>query len=278
MLNSFKAYYKITRPLNIAITFITVIVAAFICTEKPLDWTELLLASLAAAFTAAAGNIINDILDIEIDKLVHSDRPLPRGLIYKKEAIFFYIILIVFSVLTSWLVKPALFMIVIVTNVLLLFYSLYLKKLPLTGNFIVSLLTGLTFIYGGIAVENVSAAFIPFVFAFLINLIRELVKDIQDLSGDVKNNLRTYPIVYGVKKSKILMMILYLILIAATFYPFITKIYKIEYFLIVMTIVNPLLVYCLKLLFEEQPENPGRISSLLKLNMIFGLAAIYFGK
>ncbi|NWF51394.1 MAG: hypothetical protein HXY49_12730, partial [Ignavibacteriaceae bacterium] len=94
----------------------------------------------------------------------------------------------------------------------------------------------------------------------------------------VKNNLRTYPIVYGIKKSKILMMILSLILIAATFYPFITEIYKIEYFLIVMTIVNPLLVYCLKLLFEEQPENPVRISSLLKLNMIFGLAAIYFGK
>ena len=68
---------------------------------------------------------------------------------------------------------------------------------------IIALLTGLAFIYGGFAVGNPVAAIVPAVFAFLINLIREIVKDIQDIEGDTKAGVITFPIKFGFKKSKI---------------------------------------------------------------------------
>jgi geranylgeranylglycerol-phosphate geranylgeranyltransferase len=68
-------------------------------------------------------------------------------------------------------------------------------------------------------------------------------------------------------------------LIAFTFYPFIKNIYSIEYFIIAMLLVNPVLVYFLKLLFKKDGDkNLNKLSNMLKLNMLFGLLAIYLGK
>ena len=70
---------------------------------------------------------------------------------------------------------------------------------PILGNLIVSILTGLVFIYGGVAVNNPLAAIIPAIFAFLINLIREVVKDMQDVEGDLKQEMITFPGKFGFK-------------------------------------------------------------------------------
>ena len=66
------------------------------------------------------------------------------------------------------------FILVVSTIILLFLYSLALKSIPFLGNLVVSLCTGLAFIFGGIVVENYTIAIIPAFFAFLINLIRDL--------------------------------------------------------------------------------------------------------
>jgi len=150
---------------------------------------------------------------------------------------------------------------------------------PWDGNIIVAFLTGLVFIFGGVIVENSSAAIIPALFAFLINLIRELVKDMQDVEGDKGAGIITFPIKFGFLRTKYLMIILSAILIIMTTIPFIYEIYKIEYFVVVMVIVNPLLIFTIKKLFDDDSlKNLIKISNLLKLNMVFGLIAIYLGK
>lgn len=127
-------------------------------------------------------------------------------------------------------------------------------------------------------VENPSAAIVPALFAFLINLIREVVKDMEDVEGDRKADVITFPIKFGFQKSKVLILVMTISLMLFTLYPFITQLYKIEYFIIVMIIVNPILVYSMKLLFENQTNGSlSKMSNLLKLNMIFGLIAIYLG-
>ncbi|RPI61540.1 MAG: hypothetical protein EHM44_08480, partial [Ignavibacteriales bacterium] len=68
------AYIKITRPLNAVITFFVVVVAILISQKEQTDFYVILLASIAAALVAAAGNIINDIFDIETDKISHPKR------------------------------------------------------------------------------------------------------------------------------------------------------------------------------------------------------------
>ena len=167
----------------------------------------------------------------------------------------------------------------LISQLLLYFYSQRIKKIPLAGNFTVALLTGLAFIYGGIAVNNPDYVIIPALFAFLINFVREIVKDMEDIEGDIKTDVKTFPVKSGIRNAKKIILILSVLLIALTFHPYIFGIYKIEYFIFIMIVVNPLIIYSLRSLFKNHSvENLSKISFILKLNMVFGLIAIYIGK
>jgi geranylgeranylglycerol-phosphate geranylgeranyltransferase len=277
--NKILSYLKITRPINVLITFFVVVVAILISQKEQTDLYTILLASIAASLVAAAGNIVNDIYDIESDKISHPNRPLVLSEISIKEAWYLYISLSFISIFIAASLKPILLVIVIISTILLFIYSAYLKKLPLVGNITVAFLTWLAFIYGGYVTGNPAVAIIPAGFAFLINLIREIVKDIQDVEGDKKAGVSTFPIKYGFQKSKFLIVMSAIILILYTFYPFMTQLYKIEYFIVVMVFVNPLLVLTLKILYDSKNENNlSVVSNMLKLNMVLGLIAIYLGK
>ena len=140
-----------------------------------------------------------------------------------------------------------------------LFYCTFihttLKKITSDWKLTIAFLTGLTFIYGGYAAGNPLAAIVPAVFGFLINLIREIVKDIQDIEGDSKLNYRTLPIKFGIEKSKKLIIFITYYSNSFTFYPFLQKLYNIEYFIIVMIIVNPILILSLKFLFDKKNKS-----------------------
>ena len=268
----------ITRPVNVVITFVSVVIATIICLPTKIPELYVLLAAFSAAQTAASGNIINDIFDIEIDKINRPLRPLPSGKITVKEAYTLYFVLLILSISFSLIISYLAFIIVIISNLLLLLYAKYLKRIPLIGNITVAFLTGMVFIFGGVVVENPSTAIIPATFAFLVNLIREIVKDMQDFEGDEKNGIKTFPVKFGFQKSKFIILFISLALILYTLYPFITQIYRIEYFIVVMIIVNPILVYCLKILFQDHSlKNLNKISNLLKISMVFGLIAIFLG-
>jgi geranylgeranylglycerol-phosphate geranylgeranyltransferase len=272
------AIVKITRPINLLITFISVIVAAFICQPILFPRIDVILAAFTASFVMASGNIINDIYDIEIDKINRPERPLPSNKITIVQAYSIYISLVFISIFISIFLNEEALVIVLPSILLLFFYSKYLKRIPLVGNIVVAFLTGLVFIFGGVVVGNPSAAIVLAVFAFLINLIREITKDIQDFEGDKTIGVKTLPIYFGFKTSKLIILLFTFILILFTLYPFLTHLYKIEYFVFVMITVNPILIYCLKKLFQDQSlQNLKKISNLLKLSMVFGLIAIYLG-
>ncbi len=273
-----NAFIKITRPVNVVITFFVVVVAILISQENDIEFYKIIFSSIAAALVAAAGNIINDIYDIETDKVSHPERVLVLESLSKKEAIYFYNFLNILAIIIASRLSDILLLIVFGSIIILYFYSYSLKKFPLLGNVTVASLTGLTFIYGGFVTGNPIAAIAPAVFAFLINLVREIVKDIQDIEGDSIIGYKTFPIKYGIQKSKFLILVITVSLILYTVYPFITKLYKIEYFLIVMLIVNPVLILSIKLLYDKEKNRFKIISNLLKVDMIFGLLAIYLGR
>ena len=279
MSSGFKSFIQITRPVNFVITFLSVIVAAAICVEGEYQVYKIILAAFSASVTLSAGNIINDILDIETDKVSHPERPLVAGKITVSQAKTEYVLLTIIALLLSVFINLHAFVIAVTATVLLFLYSYYFKKVFIFGNIVVSILTGLVFIYGGVAVNNLLTAIIPAVFAFLINLIREVVKDMQDVEGDLKQGVITFPGKFGFSSSKLLIVELTIILIIFTLYPFITRLFKIEFFIIIMALVNPLLVYNLKILFKDSSSsNLNKISNILKLNMFIGLIAILLGK
>jgi geranylgeranylglycerol-phosphate geranylgeranyltransferase len=272
------AVFKITRPLNLLIIFISVVVAVIICLPQNYSGSDIFAAVIAACLTAAAGNVINDIIDIEIDDINQPQRPLPSKKISVKEAYILYTIFLIASVLITLFVSVQVLFIVLFSNLLLLLYSKYLKRIPLIGNITVAFLTGLVFIFGGVVVGHPSAAVVPAIFAFIINLIREIVKDMQDVEGDKKIGAISIPIKFGVSKSKFLISLFTIILLTFTLYPYMTKLYKIEYFVIVMVLVNPIMIYIIKILYASDAEkNLKKISILLKICMILGLIAIYLG-
>ncbi|HEY6625870.1 MAG TPA: UbiA family prenyltransferase, partial [Ignavibacteriaceae bacterium] len=97
MIEKLTAIVKIVRPLNFLITFISVIVAAVICLPGYGIELNVFLAALSASLVMASGNIINDIYDIDIDRVNKPSRPLPSGKISIKEAYILYFVFIAAS-------------------------------------------------------------------------------------------------------------------------------------------------------------------------------------
>ncbi len=277
--NTISSLVQICRPVNVLITFASIVVAAVICIEGDYSIFRIALAGISGALIAAGGNVINDIYDLKIDKINKPGRVLPSGKLTKNGAFIYYLLLTVTGLSLSASINPAAFFIALSAVVLLFAYSFRLKKIPLAGNIIIAVITGLAFIYGGISVNNALYALIPFFFAFTINLIREIIKDMEDVSGDSAECVMTFPLRYGFRKSKNLVLIFSLILILSTFYPFVTGFYKIYYFVVVMILVNPIMIYMLRSVYkDDSTRNLNKLSIILKLNMIFGLTAIYLGK
>ena len=275
-----KIYYYIliTRPLNIIITLLVVIVGALISKGETYETTNIILAGISAILTAAAGNIINDIIDKNADKINHPVRIIPSGKLSVKQAGIEYFFLVIAACVISSFINQLSFLIVFLTSVLLFLYSNILKRIPLLGNITIAYLTGMAFIYGGVSVGHPRAALIPALFAFMINLIRELVKDIQDIDGDKNVGIKTFPIKFGIDSTKYLITFFVILLILTTFIPYAFDIYKIGFFILVMVVVNPILIYFLKLLYKNDfTVNLNKLSNMLKLDMVFGLLAIFLG-
>lgn len=271
-------FLLLTRPLNLLITALVTFVAILISANILPDSSTIFLAISITVSVAASGNVINDFFDIEIDKINRPDRPLPSGRLVDREVLVFYFLLNILSLVLASFLPQSAFSVVLLSLFLLFIYSYKFKGDLLIGNIVVAFCTGLVFIFGSIISGNIVKGIMPGIFAFLINLIRELVKDIIDVEGDIKQSLKTFPIVFGVKKTKKLVSVISFILFLTTLIPFLFEFYKIEYLLIVLFIVDLPLVYLNKILYEKSTGHLIYISSGLKLLMIFGLVAIYFGK
>ena len=277
-MNIVASIIKMSRPLNCLITFITIIVACFICGGDIAYIGEIILGGIIGLLITASGNIINDYYDIEEDKINRPDRVLSSERISSATAFLVYFIFSISALLLSLVLGFSLFVIVAFTSLLLYLYSSKLKGIPLVGNIAVAFLTGLAFVFGSLIVGNIYCGIIPALFAFLINLMRELIKDIEDLGGDSAANLLTYPIKHGVVNTINLIIIIGITLIILTTIPFLLKIYNIKYFIIIMPAVNGILVFVIsKLRLNPSAYNLKLSSNLLKLDMVLGIIAILLG-
>jgi len=253
------------------------LVTGVICSGSFLS-LNLLLAIIASIIAASAGNIINDYFDFEIDKINRPERVFPSNQLSLAEGLGLYVLFNFIALIIGYIIDSFAFSIIFFAIVLLFFYSFKLKRIPLFGNIVVSFLTGYTFLFAGFVSGNSKAAIIPSIFAFLINLIRELIKDIEDLKGDAECGLKTFPIVFGIRKSISLVLFYSVILIVSTLVPYIYQIYNAKYFAVVV-IVNILLLYILAELYRKKERaNFRKLSNLLKLNMVIGLLAIFIGQ
>ena len=274
-----KPFIKLIRPLNVTITFLSVWAGVFISAGKieSGNLLKILLASIGAALINASGNVINDVFDIATDKANRKkNRPLVDGEISKKAAVIFYVILTLLSIPFLYYCGTAQLIIGTISIVLLFLYSLFLKRLPMLGNIIVGLETGLVFVYAGFLTETWWNSFIPFYFAVHINIVRELIKSWEDLPGDSQNFIYTLPYFIEETTTKIVIAVLSVLLMFVTYLPYYFSKFNEYYLIIVMLGVNIPLIYVIKKIFEKEIDFP-KIHKTMKAAMLFGLLAMVVG-
>ena len=276
--------YALLIPFNIDIT---------------LNWFGFSLLVISTLCIAAAGNIINDIFDIETDMLNKPEKVIVGKSISEKTAynlfIIFNIIGVVIGFYLSNLVgKNGFFALFVIISALLYIYASYLKQMLLIGNIVISILVALSIIIVGlfellpaITVQNQETQLTFFkivldyaIFAFIINFIREITKDIEDIDGDYKAEMNTLPIAIGRERAtKVLFILSFIPLLAVTYYVF-TFLYKqqfvVGYFL--LFIIAPLIYVSIKLFNADTKKEFHFISNILKIVMLFGMLSLLLYK
>jgi geranylgeranylglycerol-phosphate geranylgeranyltransferase len=146
------------------------------------------------------------------------------------------------------------------------------------GNFIISLLSGLLFIFGSEIAGDISKGVFPALFAFFMTLGREILKDIEDVNGDKYIGRRTLPIVLGEENSLFVAIVVFIILIILTFIPYLLGIYNKLYMLVAFFGVDLILIVLLLIFYIFNDLKTKRVvNSLIKYDMLIGLFAIFLG-
>ena len=273
-----KGFFLLSRPVNVFIAMLSIFLAAVIAAGL-LHKAAILLACLAGALVTAAANSINDYFDVEIDRINRPARPIPAGLVSRQASLIFSYVCFALAMLISAAINGTAFFIAVAISALMFFYSSHLKRTVLFGNIAVSFSSAMAFIFGGVAVGSARNAVFPAIFAFLMHLAREIVKDMEDVEGDEKEHARTLPVRYGLNPARWLATLILAVLFVVTFLPFLLRIYGTWYFVTVLIGVNSVLVFAILALWTfSHRDTLSRLSALLKADMLIGLLAIYVGK
>jgi 4-hydroxybenzoate polyprenyltransferase len=265
----------------------------------PHDTRNFLFLSLASLFIAAAGYVINDYFDINIDEVNKPHKMVVDKIIHRRWAIAWHFILSTTGVILTALAVPVLekWYLVLANMVcvaLLWFYSTNFKKSLLVGNIVISVLTAwsvLIIFFSKVSVTNAfdpgsnsqpkffRFAFLYAGFAFVSSLIREAIKDIEDMEGDAKYGCKTMPIKWGVNATKVYIAVWMIVL---TVMLLIIQVYILQFrwwwvvAYSVLLIIIPLVSIFLKLFKASSTAEYHELSGRIKLVMLSGTISMAF--
>ncbi len=254
---------------------------------------------LSVVLVAAAGNIINDYFDFELDREFKPQRPLPAGIISLDAAMYLHMAFAVAGIglgfYLGWVTgnfKTG--YLYVICAVFLYLYSAYLKRIPLVGNIVISALTAFVFILLMLfevnflnAMDFESATFaydvlmvqIKFyaMFAFLTSLAREIVKDLEDSEGDAAYNINTMAVQFGITTAKVT-GILVLIVTCGLLGIFLTGFWQSgatkEFLYLLITVMLPLFGLMVLLIRARTSRQFAIAGNVLKAIMVFGIFSI----
>jgi 4-hydroxybenzoate polyprenyltransferase len=258
------------------------------------------LLAFSSVVIAAAGYIINDYFDLNIDRINKPDKLIVERHIKRRWALVWHIILSVLGIMIGFYID-------LKTNVrflgfanaacvvLLFAYSISLKKKLLAGNILISLLTAWTVfvvtfcemsnmidLRGSYAIEKITRlTFLYAAFAFIISLIREVVKDMEDIEGDRKYGCTTMPIVWGINTSKVFVTVWLIVLVALLI---VIQVYVLQFkwyisaLYCIVFIIFPLLKMFRDLFRATDARDYHKLSSAVKFVMFTGILSMIFFK
>jgi geranylgeranylglycerol-phosphate geranylgeranyltransferase len=235
----------------------------------------LLLGMAAVLFVAAGCHPLNDYFDYEVDKVVHPDRPLPKGLFKPITAVYMSLILFLISLVFSALISILCLSLDIIGIGLVLSYELWLKNKGISGNILVAFTAAVSFNYGGaIAGDLLRPTFITLI-AFFIFLGREIIMDVRDLEGD-RNTRATLPQHIGKERAVYLGSAMITISVILLFFvPLLYSLFHSWFDLLVIPLA--LFTFYTVSLSIVDVNNVRKTAELLRVVMILGLVFFLSG-
>lgn len=206
---SLSALLKIIRPVNLLIVAFAQLMTAYFLVETTRNGSSVLLDPnlylliLTTLILAASGYMINDYYDVKIDYVNKPQEVIVGKNLKRRSVMFFHTILNITGIGLGMFIDLKVGFVNFIAAFLLWLYSNSLKRLPLVGNLTVAFLTGLAiWIIGFYYQTSLLLVSVYAIFSFFINLIREIIKDIEDRQGDRKHGSKTLPIVLGFRNTK----------------------------------------------------------------------------
>ncbi|MBY8980531.1 MAG: geranylgeranylglycerol-phosphate geranylgeranyltransferase [Candidatus Lokiarchaeota archaeon] len=285
----FKDAIEITRPINCLMGALTVVIGLLNTRlSVPLDklTINIILGVFTYIFLAAAGNTINDIYDIEIDKINRPERPIPRGSISLKQAKRLFFLFLSIGIILSYLNTLILSLTLINLAIAIFFgfitwvYAKWGKKSGFLGNIIVGVSFSIGLVYGAYLNSPIIPPYIFYFFvtAFALLVAREIIKGCEDIEGDKNQGVKTLAIKIGIKPSRNISLIFALLAVVFFILPIFTTILNFFLFIIFMVIGLIEVGYTIVLMLTSdlRKEDLKKISLLLKIGMFLGLIAFFF--
>lgn len=279
---SFRGLFRISRPVNLLLVAFTQLMTAYFLVEESsvgtpvLEDFRLYLLILSTLMITAAGYMINDYYDVKIDYVNRPDEVIVGKGIKRRVVIFLHTILNFSAIGLGYLVAPRIAVICFFAAFLLWLYSNRLKREPFIGNLTVASLTGLSVYLIAIYYQKNELLVLTYaIFAFFLNLIREIIKDIEDRDGDRKHGCRTLPIVLGFRKTKQVIFLIAIGFVSAiliiTF-----EINKTELFLYFGGLGVFFLWFMRKVYLADRKTHFNELSTFAKILMLVGTLSMGF--
>jgi 4-hydroxybenzoate polyprenyltransferase len=272
-----SALLRLTRFWNLVIIGLAqYCTAGFLIEASTLSDVRLLLASISTVLIAAAGYIINDYYDVKIDLINKPERVVIGKSITRRYAILFHTSLSLSGVAIGFLLSWKMGTVNFLSAFFLWLYSNSLKRQPFVGNFAVAILTGLAILIVNILYEvNNSLVIIYSLFALFMTLVREMIKDMEDLKGDNTFGCKTLPVIWGIRKAKYLVYAVLIIFASSVFY--INYVYVgLPMYYFILFLFLPLIWLLIRLDRADTVKDFYRLSQLCKTIMLLGISSMVF--
>lgn len=275
-----KYYFIALRPLNLAIIAVTQLVMMLHAANfdfHNIRFPACFTVMVCVMLTAGAGYVINDIFDVETDSINKPHTRIVAKHISLRNARWFYVavlsLAVVFGFWTGWTIG----FLSVAVSLLLYYYSSDLKGTVIYGNLMVSFLAGATVFTAsqGSILKN-DGYFVEYaLFAFLITMAREVVKDIEDVEGDKHQDYETLPIKYGIKISKIVACLFMISVMIFVFVFYLIYQNNVHLIYSVVAVILPLVYLIYQLLKAHERRQYRRVSNYLKIVMLLGLVGVW---
>ncbi len=271
-------FLQLMRPLNCIMMGFAVIVGASLVSS--FNFTVNLLLGFVTAFAlTAASMVINDFYDKEIDAINEPNRPIPRGDVSPKEALFFALILSIIGLVSAFGTNTPSLLLAAMAWIISITYITKGKRTGLPGNFLVSATVVIPFVYGGLALGQIETWTLLFVaIVFLSNTGREVTKGIVDVEGDRSHNIKTIAVRYGERTAAVAATVFSVLAVCLSPLPWLWGLVS-DWFLppVILTDVG-LIVSSVLLLRDYSRKNAKRTKRLSLIWFTTGLLAFILGR